>query len=220
MLSPDIQVIKDTTHFENTVGDSSWELLSLKVAKSGHRRSLKSHSFLSRNGQKTLSSGRMWFPRPVFLGLSGCLNARVFWWPELLFLRYHILCKFTQNDTIWYGGSTAPAKELIPHRTEDFLGTLEILKRCKWGMIERQTLCKHWPLRLRSSGWYIVLASLVWMWSWCNLDAVWMQCGCGLNAWKLGSFWVNLSQLGSTSVNFWVTWVNFEPTLVNLSQVG
>ena len=33
------------------------------------------------------------------------------------------------NNTIWDGGSTAPAKLLIPHRTQDFLGTLERLKR-------------------------------------------------------------------------------------------
>ena len=34
-----------------------------------------------------------------------------------------------QNNTIWDGGSTAPAKQLIPHRTQDFLETLERLKR-------------------------------------------------------------------------------------------
>ena len=33
------------------------------------------------------------------------------------------------NNAIQDGGSTAPAKQLIPHRTKDFLGTLKRLKR-------------------------------------------------------------------------------------------
>ena len=36
--------------------------------------------------------------------------------------------KIVYNNTIRDGGSTAPAKQLIPQRTQDCLGTLENLK--------------------------------------------------------------------------------------------
>ena len=82
------------------------------------------------------------------------------------------------NNTIWDGGSTAPAKQLKPQRTQGFLGTLERLKRYKGGIIKRQMLglcacCNR-------------AVALFWL-NWSGLDGIWMRSGCGLDVVKMQS---------------------------------
>ena len=126
------------------------------------------------------------------------------------------------NNSILDGGCTALTKQLIPHGTQDFLGTLERLKRYKKGDNQApnvgQTLALapaaprlNW-LNLAKWVWSGCNLDVVWMWSGYSLDTVWIRSECGLNAIKMRSgcsldgIWmrsgfgqrgVNLSQLGS-----------------------